>query len=59
MKKLHEYLQHAAECRQMARVALPSHRAQLEQMAETWEQLAEVRKKQLEKEGKTAEDEMA
>jgi hypothetical protein len=47
MKKLHEYLQHAAECRDMARTAQPAHRQQLEQMAETWEQLAETRKRQL------------
>ena len=59
MKKLHEYIQHAAECRQMARTALPNHRAQLQQMAATWEQLAEGRKKQLEKEGKTADDDSA
>jgi len=57
MKKLHEYSQHAAECRNMARVASPSHRVQLEQMAATWEQLAEARKRQMEKAGKTAEDE--
>ena len=59
MKKLHEYIQHAAECRQMARTALPNHRAQLQQMAATWERLAEGRKKQLEKEGKTADDDRA
>ena len=53
MKKLHEYLRHAAECREMARTSLPSHRSQLINMAETWEQLAEARKKQLEKQGKT------
>ena len=42
MRKIHEYLQHAAECRDMARTASPSHRQQLEQMAETWEQLADA-----------------
>ena len=51
MNKLEDYLKHAAECREMARTAPPSHRLQLEQMAETWEQLAEARKKQLEKDG--------
>jgi hypothetical protein len=51
MKKMHEYLQHAAECREMARIALPEHRQQLEQMATTWEQLAAARKRQLEKQG--------
>jgi hypothetical protein len=40
----------------MARTASPSHRQHLEQMAETWEQLAEARKRKLEKQGKTAED---
>ena len=56
MKKLHEYRQHASECRQMARIAIPAHRSQLEQMATTWEQLAEARKKNLEKDGKSETD---
>jgi hypothetical protein len=51
MKKVAEYLKHAAECRAMARVAQPTHRAQLEHMAATWEQLAEARKAKLEKDG--------
>ncbi|MGA8968671.1 MAG: hypothetical protein WB499_05545 [Pseudolabrys sp.] len=51
MKKIAEYLQHAAGCRDMARTASPSHRQQLEQMAETWEQLAGARKHKLEKQG--------
>jgi ferric-dicitrate binding protein FerR (iron transport regulator) len=49
MKKVEDYLQHAAECREMARKASPAHRQQLEQMAETWEQLARVRRQQLAK----------
>lgn len=49
MKKVEEYLQHAAECRDMARTASPSHREQLEQMADTWEQLAENRQRQRER----------
>lgn len=49
MKKVEEYLQHAAECRDMARTASPSHRQQLQQMAETWEQLADARGRQLHK----------
>ena len=57
MKKFDEYIKHAEECRDMARTAQPSHRAQLEEMAQTWEQLAEARRRQLEKEGKTEEDE--
>jgi hypothetical protein len=56
MKKLEEYLRHAAECRDMARTAQPAHREQLENMAATWEQLADVRKRQLLKLGKTEDD---
>jgi len=59
VKKLHEYAQHAAECREMARTAQPAQRLQLEQMAETWEQLAKARRQQLERQGKTEEDEAA
>ncbi|MEA3028148.1 MAG: hypothetical protein QOF91_3433 [Alphaproteobacteria bacterium] len=51
MNKLLEYLKHAADCRDMARTSLPAHRSQLEQMAETWEALADARKRQLEKKG--------
>jgi hypothetical protein len=56
VKKIHEYQQHAAECRDMARTASPAHRQQLEQMAETWEQLAEARRRQLERQGKTVDE---
>jgi hypothetical protein len=56
MKKIHEYREHAAECRDMARVASAAHRTQLEQMAATWDQLAEARARQLAKEGKTEEE---
>ena len=56
MKKLHEYVRHAAECREMERTASsPSHRAQLEEMAATWMQLADARKAQMEKLGKDME----
>jgi hypothetical protein len=55
VKKMHEYLEHAAECREMARTAIPAHRQQLEQMALTWEQLAEARRRHLEKLGKDDE----
>jgi hypothetical protein len=55
VKKMHEYLEHAAECREMARTAIPGHRQQLEQMALTWEQLAEARRRHLEKFGKDDE----
>ena len=55
MRKLDEYIKHAEECRDMARTALPSHRVQLEDMAQTWDKLAGARRRQLEKEGKTEE----
>lgn len=55
MKKLHEYRDHAAECREMARTAPPAHRQQLEQMAATWEQLAAARQRKLLKTGKAEE----
>ena len=53
MRKVEDYLRHAAECWDMARSAPPSHRQQLEQMAETWEQLAESRRRQLARHGET------
>ena len=56
MRKLHEYREHAAECREMARTAPPAHRQQLEQMAATWEQLAVARQRKLLKAGNAAED---
>jgi hypothetical protein len=39
----------------MARTASPAHREQLENMATTWTQLAEARKRQVEKQGRTEE----
>ena len=56
MRKIEEYCQHAAECRSMARTASATHRQQLEQMAETWEQLAEARKRQLARTGQVEFD---
>ena len=56
LNKLEDYLKHAAECREMARTAQPFHRQQLEQMAETWEQLAAARQRQLERQGQTEKD---
>jgi hypothetical protein len=49
MKKVEEYLQHAQECREMMKTAQPQHIPQLRQMAETWEELAENRRRQLER----------
>ena len=51
MRKLSEYLQHADECRAMARAASAEHKKQFEEMAATWEQLAEARKRQLDRRG--------
>ena len=55
MRKYNDYLRHAAECREMARSAPPAHRIQLEQMANVWEQLAEARKRKLEGQGLSVE----
>jgi hypothetical protein len=49
VKKLEEYLQHATECRNMAQAAPPQHREQLLEMAKTWEQLAEARRRHMNK----------
>jgi hypothetical protein len=57
MKKASEYLKHAAECREMARTAPAAHRAQLEQMARTWEQLAEARKRRAKQKDVSDDDE--
>jgi hypothetical protein len=49
MLKISDFIKHAAECREMAkRTTNQMHKAQLEQMACTWEELAEERKKLLE-----------
>jgi hypothetical protein len=50
MMKLADYLQRAAECRDLARTAAsPNYRAELETMAVTWESLAEMRKQRLDR----------
>jgi hypothetical protein len=56
LKKLSEYLAHAAECREMARTASAGRREQLENMADTWEQLAESGRRKLRSLGKTEDD---
>jgi hypothetical protein len=35
----------------MARTALPEHKTMLERMAQTWDEMAEVRKRQLDQRG--------
>ena len=49
MKKIEEYMHHAHECREMMKTAQPQHMAQLRQMAETWEELADTRRRQIER----------
>ena len=50
MKKVEDYLDHAAECRALARAtSLGEQRRQLEEMARTWEQLADARRRELNK----------
>lgn len=49
VKKVEEYLGHASGCRTLARAAPQAHRQQLEDMAQTWEQLAEARKREIKK----------
>lgn len=52
MKKVAEYLEHAAECRQTAQSVVPEHREELEEMARAWEQLAETRRLTIENDRK-------
>jgi hypothetical protein len=49
MQKTAEYLSRAAECRDLARSASPSRQEQLEYMAATYEQLAEMRRQRLQR----------
>ncbi|HEY1981857.1 MAG TPA: hypothetical protein VGH13_17415 [Xanthobacteraceae bacterium] len=50
MRKLSEYKSHADECRKMATLMKNAeHKKQLQQMAETWDMLAQEREKQLTK----------
>jgi hypothetical protein len=48
MRKISDYEQHADECRAMAATSQnPTHKQQLEEMAEAWARLARVRRRQL------------
>jgi hypothetical protein len=48
MKKVSEYLQHAEECQQLARMAQsPEHREMLLSMAATWTSLAKDRREKM------------
>jgi hypothetical protein len=52
MKKASEYQQHPEECRALAEQMLdPEQRAQLLDMAETWERFAKLRHRQAEQGG--------
>ena len=48
VKEVADYLARAKECREMARRALPQHRPTLEELARTWERLAQQRRQELE-----------
>lgn len=45
MKEVTDYLARAKECREMMQRALPEQRQALEEIANTWEKLADDRKK--------------
>ena len=48
MRAIAEYLQHAIECRTLAkRVTQPQDRKILEELAETWEKVAALRERDL------------
>lgn len=53
MRKVSEYMEHAAECRRMANQMRDSqHKKQLEDMAQAWEMLARERTRELAKAAK-------
>jgi hypothetical protein len=55
VRKVSEYEQHAAECRQMAaRTNDPEQKKQYQEMADAWAMLARERAKQLAKSGRQA-----
>jgi hypothetical protein len=54
MKKVEEYLEHAAQCRSLGNRGDPQMRQQLLNMAETWEKLAADRQAQIERQARIA-----
>jgi hypothetical protein len=52
MKKVQEYLERAAECRETAKTVVPEHREELEEMARAWDQLAASRRGAIENDRK-------
>jgi hypothetical protein len=56
LKKSSEYREHARDCRLLARTALTAeHRLMLENMARTWDLLAEEREDRLRRQQRLAE----
>jgi hypothetical protein len=52
MRKISEYLRHAAECEELAQAARSTEeREMITKMVETWRGLAEARQRKLAKEG--------
>jgi hypothetical protein len=50
MYKISDYLQHAEECRRLAKLAtVPDHSAALLRMAQTWTDLAAARTQEIER----------
>jgi hypothetical protein len=55
MKKASDYRRHAQECRVLANsAALPEHRDQLLEMANTWDMLAQQREAELARQARMA-----
>jgi hypothetical protein len=46
MQKMEQYLKFAADCRELARIAIPTNRPLLIKMAEAWEHIADERSRQ-------------
>jgi hypothetical protein len=56
LKKVSEYEEHVRECQLLAQsAASPEHKAMLVRMAETWQGLADERRRKLAKEGQVAD----
>lgn len=56
MLKVADFRQHAADCRHMAQTAQPVTREQLLKMASAWDELAETRLRELQRQGKIEDD---
>jgi hypothetical protein len=49
MHKISDYLEHAEECRRLAKAADPAHKEALLRMAQTWTDLAHARAQEIER----------